>query len=74
MNKERNLPLQLARHHVHDVLLLQGGFVGPEVVKPLEHSPLDVCCDFPEIIKLADKTSFHVSQNSFVKVLSLKGI
>ena len=40
MHKEGDLASELAGHHVHDGLLLQRSLVGPEVVKPLQHSRL----------------------------------
>ena len=54
VNKQSNLPLEFARHHVHNVLLLQGSFVRPEIVEPLKNSLLDISGHFPEDHVLLD--------------------
>ena len=45
MYKEGDLASELAGHHVHDGLLLQGSLVGPKVVKPLKHPCLNITSD-----------------------------
>lgn len=46
MHKEGDLSPELAGHHVHDGLLLQGRLVRPEVVKPLQHPHLNIARHF----------------------------
>ena len=56
MDKERNLTLELARHHIHNVFFLQRCFVGPEIVKPLQNPLFNVSSHFPEMFNKSKST------------------